>query len=147
MSTNLPRVAAVVLMAGVVAAGCGPTAPPRGVVKGRVTLGKSQVTGATVFFENASAGVGMNAPLAADGSYEVRSYLGDGLPPGTYKVAVLPGGIMTPEEQGPKATEAKASRPKPNSAIPERYHKTSTSGLSVEVKEGDNPPFNFELAP
>ena len=77
----------------------------------------------------------------------MKSHEGDGLPVGTYKVAVLPGGVMTVEEEGPKAHEAKATRPKPSAAIPEKYHSTSTSQLTIEVKAGDNPPHLLQLAP
>jgi hypothetical protein len=140
------RFAALVVFA-LLLVGCSEKGPARGPVKGRVTMGKQPVSGATVFFENAEAGVAMNAPLDADGNYEVKSYQGVGLPVGTYKVAVLPGGVMTADEQGPKAHEAKAKRPKPSVEIPEKYHKTASSGFTIEVKEGDNPPFNFDLAP
>jgi len=120
--------------------------PARGPVKGRVTMGGAPVTAATVFFENAELGGGMNAPLDSNGEFEVKNYQGAGLPVGTYKVAILPGGVMTPDEAGPKATEAKAARPKANSAIPEKYHKTATSGLTIEVK-ADSAPFEFDLKP
>mgnify|MGYP003879164705 CR=1 FL=1 len=113
-----------------------------------MTLGAKPVTGATVFFENAETGVAMNAPLDSDGHYEVKSYQGAGLPPGKYTVAVTPGGVMRPEENDVLAGDAKAERAKwPVTAVPERYHKGTTSGLSVEVKEGDNPPFDFTLTP
>lgn len=131
----------------VFAAGCGNKGPARGAVKGRVTIGDKPVTGATVFIENAPAGVGVNAPLDADGRYEVKSYQGDGLPPGTYQVAVLPGGVMQPGEESPTADKAKFTRPKLVVVIPEKYHKTATSQLSIDVKEGDNPPFDFKLTP
>ncbi len=137
-----------VLIVGLVfAAGCGNTGPVRGSVKGRVTSGDKPVTGATVFFENMQAGVGINAQLDADGYYEVKNYQGDGLPPGTYQVAVLPGGVMEPGEEVPLAGKAKTIRPKLTLTIPQRYHKTATSKLSITVKEGDNPPFDFRLTP
>ncbi|MFM8274846.1 MAG: carboxypeptidase-like regulatory domain-containing protein [Gemmata sp.] len=143
-----PRVAfGALLLALLAVTGCKEREPARGVVKGRVTLGDRPVTGATVFFENAQAGVGMNAPLDADGNYEVKSYRGAGLYPGVYQVAVVPGAIMEPGEELPLADKAKFARPKPAITIPERYHKTATSELSVEVKEGANPPFDFKLAP
>ena len=129
------------------AAGCGSKGPARGTVKGRVTLGDKPVAGATVFFENAEAGVGLNAPLDATGHYEVKTYQGAGLPAGSYKVAVLPGGVMEPGEELPLADKAKSTRPKLTVTVPERYHKTATSKLGVEVKEGDNPPFDFALTP
>jgi hypothetical protein len=38
---------------------------------------------------------------------------------------------------------------KPNdvkkSKLPEKYFKTSTSGLTAEIKEGDNPPIVFDI--
>ncbi len=136
------------LFAGLLLAGCGPKVVPRGTVKGRVTLGSRPVTGATVFFENAETGVAMNAPLDGDGNYEVKTFEHSGLPVGSYKVAVQPGGVMSPEEASPKATEAKAARTKQAvSPIPEKYHMTATSKLLIEVKEGDNPPFDFTLEP
>ncbi len=128
-------------------AGCGKKEPVRVPVKGRVTMGDKPVTGATVFFENAGAGVGINAQLDADGNYEVKNYQGDGLPPGTYQVAVLPGGVMEPGEESPLAGKTKSTRPKLTVTIPVRYNKTATSKLSIEVKEGDNPPFDFKLTP
>jgi hypothetical protein len=113
-----------------------------------VTFGGKGVTGVTVFFENPEKGIGMNAPVDSNGNYEVKSYQGNGLPAGTYKVAVLPGGVITAEEESPKATEAKAARAAiPVTPIPNRYHKTATSNLSIDVKPGENPPFDFALNP
>ena len=140
----LIRLAATGLLLASVAACAG--GPVRGPVSGRVTINDKPVAAATVFFESAEAGVGMNAALDSDGRYEVKSHQGVGLPVGTYKVAILPGGIMTADELGPKATEAKAARPKPSTIIPEKYHKTATSGITVEVK-AQNEPFDFKLVP
>jgi len=141
------RAVGFVLLVGM-AAGCAVKAPPRGIVKGRVTLDSKPVTGATVFFENTETGVGMNAQLDQEGRYEVKTHTGSGLPPGSYGVAVIPGGVMSPEEALPLAGEAKAARAKlPVTPVPEKYHKAATSGFKVEVKEGDNPPFDFTLTP
>jgi hypothetical protein len=128
--------------------GCAEKPPALGVVRGRVTLHAKPVTGATVLFENVETGIAMNAPLNLDGRYEVKTYQGAGLPPGKYTVAVMPGGVMRPEEEGPLAGDAKAERAKlPVTPVPEKYHKAATSGLTVEVKEGENPPFDFTLTP
>lgn len=136
------------LLAGLVlVAGCGTKGPARGTVKGRVTMGEKPVTGATVFFENAEQGVAVNAQLGADGEFEVKTYQGDGLPVGNYKVAVVPGGVMQPGEENPMADKAKINRPKPATNIPERYNKTATSSLAIEVKEGENPLYEFKLTP
>jgi hypothetical protein len=139
--------AGLLLVGLALAGGCGSKGSARGVVKGRVTIGDKPVTGATVLFENAETGVGVNAQLDAEGKYEVKTYQGDGLPVGSYKVAVLPGGVMDPGEESPMANKAKSTRPKLTVIIPEPYHKTATSKLAVEVREGENPPFDFKLTP
>ena len=36
---------------------------------------------------------------------------------------------------------------KPDTKIPKRYWDFDKSGLTAEVKEGDNPPCDFELTP
>ncbi|MCE9565883.1 MAG: carboxypeptidase-like regulatory domain-containing protein [Planctomycetes bacterium] len=142
------RVVSFVLLIGLIAGGCAEKGPSRGIVKGRVTLGSKPVTGATVFFENTETGVGMNAPLDQEGWYEVKAHNGNGLLPGVYGVSIIPGGVMSPEEALPLAGDAKAARAKlPVTPVPEKYHKAATSGLKVEVKEGDNPPFDFTLTP
>lgn len=139
--------AAVLLVGLALVAGCGTKGPARGTVKGRVTLGDKAVTGATVMFENPETGVAVLAQLDADGNYEVKTHQGDGLPAGNYKVAVTPGGIMSPDEANPMADKAKIARPKLNVTIPEPYLKTATSKLTADVKPGDNPPFDFKLTP
>lgn len=142
------RVGFVSLIAPVLLLGCAEKGPERGVVKGRVTFNGKGATGVTVFFENAESGVAINAPVDTNGNYEVKSYQGAGLPVGSYRVAVMPGGVMTAEEASPKATEAKAARAAAAvTPIPERYHKTATSHLTVDVKAGENPPFDFSLTP
>lgn len=128
-------------------AGCGPRPVPRGIVKGHVTSAGKPVTRGTVFFENADSGIGLTAAIAEDGSYEVLSYQGAGLPPGNYMVAITPSVMMKDGEEIPLAGKAP---PKPVKAdlpfkILEKYHTTSSSGLTIEVKEGQNPPFDFEV--
>ena len=125
--------------------GCTAKPPARGVVQGRVTLGSKPVTGATVLFENTGTGVAINAALDQDGRYEVKSHQGAGLLPGTYRVAVVPGRIMGPDEAPIFADAAPAPASGPASPIPEKYYSLSSSGLQIEVKEGANPPFEFAL--
>ena len=137
----------VLLVGAALVGGCGAKGPARGAVKGRVTMDGKPVTGATVLIENPEFGVAVNAPLDADGRYEVKSYQGDGLPVGSYKVAVLPGGVMQPGEELPTADKAKFVRPKLTVIIPEKYHKTATSQLAIDVKEGETLPFDFKLTP
>jgi len=125
-------------------AGCGPEGPPRGAVKGRVTFGGDPITGAMVVFED--AGLAPSANLDADGRFELRTSEGPGLPVGTYKVAVMPGRMMESGEESPLAGKKQPPRPKPSTKVAEKYHKSATSGLTAEVRDGENKPFEFDLA-
>jgi len=135
--------ALLLLTVGVTGCSAGPA---RGKVAGKVTFRKEPISDSTILFENQEAGIGVTAPLAADGSYEVKNYQGAGLPPGTYKVAISPGGIMKSGNEVPLAGK-EPPRKKSTSKIPARYHQTATSKLVVEVKAGNNPPFDFDLTP
>jgi hypothetical protein len=111
-----------------------------------VTLDDKPVTGAMVLFENKEQGVAIQAPLDGDGRYQVKTYEGEGLPLGSYKVAVTPGRIMQPGEELPLAGKANYPPPPPPAEIPERYRSVATSGLTIEVRQGDKPSFDFDLA-
>jgi hypothetical protein len=115
---------------------------PLGQVEGRVTLDGRPVTDAAVVFENREAGVSVTAELDADGRYRVETYDRDGLPPGTYQVAVRPGTAYTGE--APLAAEPGPGSGGGNADVPEKYRRTDTSGLSAEVELGKNE-LDFEL--
>jgi len=134
--------------------GCGARGPARGVVRGRVTLGDRPVTDARVVFSNGESGAALQVPLDASGGYEARTYQGSGLVVGTYQVAIVPGTIRyTRQENEPAMTSDQFKVRNPaapavkSSDIPKRYVTAETSGLSIEVKPGDNPPFDFALQP
>ncbi|HEY1190355.1 MAG TPA: carboxypeptidase-like regulatory domain-containing protein [Gemmata sp.] len=123
---------------------------PRGTVKGRVTLGGKPLAGATIVFDNKSLGVAQSATLDDDGKYEFMSYAAAGLPAGSYKVTISSGRFMEPGEEVPKfgaGTKVGAAPKKAPTPIPDKYSKTESSGLSADVKAGDNPPFDFDLKP
>jgi hypothetical protein len=136
---------------GLLLAGCGGTKElPRGPVKGRVTMGNQPVAGATVTFESKGVGVAQTASTDDSGNYEFESYNATGLPAGSYKVTVSSGRFMQPGEEIPRIdpTKKPAAPPKPKTTtIPDKYAKAETSGLSAEVKAGQNEPFNFDLKP
>lgn len=134
-------------------AGCGQRGPARGMVRGRVTIGDRPVTDARVVFSNADTGAALQVPLDDDGAYEARTYQGPGLVAGTYGVAIIPGTIRYSEENQPKMTSDQfkvrnaATSAAQASEISKKYASAETSGLSIVVKEGDNPPFDFKLVP
>jgi hypothetical protein len=127
----------------VVLAGC--SGEPVGYVSGKVTLNDQPVTEGSVVFENAEAGISVSVPLQSDGTYEVRTYDREGLPPGSYKVAITPATMG--EGETPLAVDPSQTAAGPTSIIPPQYHSTATSKLTATVKEGENPPFNFDLKP
>ena len=66
------------------------------------------------------------------------------LPVGTYKVVIGP--MLTKGFQPVDKVRYVGPAPKfPPSPIPKRYAGIATSGLTATVKQGDNPPFKFDL--
>jgi hypothetical protein len=79
----------------------------------------------------------------ADGTYTVKTYKGAGLPVGSYRVAIRPAAPQNPDGKLPLAGDAAKKPDAP--PIPPKYLDSKTSGLRIEVHEGDNPAFNFDL--
>lgn len=138
------RPASMLLLVAILAAGCS-SGKETGYVAGKVTLGDKALTQGSVRFENAKAGVSVNASLQSDGTYVARTHDRDGLPPGNYKVAVTPSTFGDGET--PLAVDPSATARAPQSEIPQKYRSTATSPLSATVEAGDNPPFDFDLTP
>jgi hypothetical protein len=102
------------------------------------------LTNASIYFESDATKTSIVSTLGPDGEFEVQTHAAKGLPPGTYKVAITPGAVLDPAappvlagQKAPKSAEL------PN--IPEKYRTTATSGLSADVREGENAPFSFAL--
>ena len=109
-------------------ASCSKPAPVPAVVGGKVTLAGAPLTAGGVLFMN-DAGDAASAELASDGTYTLKCR------PARYKVAITP-----PAPVDPLGTPAGAPpRPAaPPPAVPKRYHELGTSGLTCDVKEGNN---------
>ena len=115
-------------------------------VTGKVTIGGKPASGALVYFlmgtgEDAVSG---SALAAEDGTFSVTSAMTNGLPPGSYSVAITwpdtsikltPGQIMqgARPEDGPDKLKGK-------------YSNHKSSNLRVEVKAGMNAIPTFELS-
>lgn len=93
---------------------------------------------ASIRFSNPQAGIDLIAKLDADGKYAVVTADGPGLPEGTYRVAIMPGGRSAPV--GTFGRPPASDRPD----IPEKYRSPVTSGLSVTVKP-DIADFDVDL--
>ena len=127
---------------GIVA--CAPAGPPRGLVSGRVTRNGHPVTVGSVVFENLSLGVSQATNLNADGTYEMSTYAGPGILPGSYRVAIRPDRIGTGET--PVITNPTTTvRAVDTTSIPSKYHHPSSSPFSVDIQPGLNRDANFDL--
>ncbi|QDU56625.1 hypothetical protein [Aeoliella mucimassa] len=79
----------LLLIATLVTVGCD-RGEKLGRVFGTVTYKDQPITAGVIVFSNPQAGVHMTADLKPDGTYELQTANGFGLPLGTYKVAVNP---------------------------------------------------------
>jgi hypothetical protein len=144
------KIAFLLVISGVIfGQGCGKADAPRGIVRGHVTFQQKPLTeSANVVFSNVETGIAMMTPLASDGSYEVKTNKGNGLPPGDYQVAITPLPVASADQPEFFTPSAADTKPQPiKTAIPARYQKAATSKLTATVKVGDNPPFDFDLSP
>lgn len=124
---------AIALLAiGLTMLGCG-RGEIRGRIKGKITFQGRPVTEGLMLFSNAQKGIYMTAPLKMDGTYEVLTAKGAGLPLETYQVCLSPPlpKVLTGDSEEP--AELKAY---PN--IPSRYRDPKTSGLTLTVASADN---------
>ncbi|HBL46918.1 carboxypeptidase-like regulatory domain-containing protein [Gimesia sp.] len=106
---------------------------PTGALSGKVTYQGEPVKEGLVQFNNAEKGFGGQAVINEDGTYTVTNDSG-GLVLGTYQVSVVPPTIE--KSFGPDTPASEVLKEMPN--IPQKYHYPKTSGLSVEIKQGDN---------
>ena len=127
-----------------VAAGCGKKST-NGHVAGRVTLVGNPLSKGSVMFQNPESGVTLVAGIQSDGAYQVKSYKEDGVPPGTYQVAVQPQSPTTKRPQFVARPTQQRTPAKPS--IPTKYQNIATSGLKVTVQPSGNPSFDFDLKP
>jgi len=118
------------------AIGCG--GPSSSSVSGKVTLSGQPVTKATVNFYNPTSGVAASAELGADGAYKIA----ENLPPGSYKVSIVPlADVSRPPMPG------QAAAPAAPSPVPGKYQSDASSGLTADIKPGSTEGLDFALEP
>jgi hypothetical protein len=130
-----------------IAAGCGPSLPERGVVRGVVTSAGKPVTQGYIRFlpESGRAAVGEISP---DGSYQLTTFEpGDGALLGKHKVTIEAKKVIssgeTPhsiDEEIAMSRDGRLQKAKQQMVwlAPARYSRVETSGLKAEVKPGEN---------
>jgi hypothetical protein len=133
----LPRALSSIATACLVVAacgilGCGAKGPKLAPVTGKVTFQGKPVESGMVRFSNPQAGIDIMALLQPGGTYSVRMAKGDGLPEGSYSVAVLPPRIVAP------VGTMKMPPVPPRPDIPPKYREPATSGLTLTVKPEAN---------
>lgn len=109
--------------------GGGVEKPPAGRLYGSVTAKGKPLTNAVIHFYSPKTGAVANAELGNDGSFQVAYPV----QVGTYSVYVTP-----PEVAGKADGVTPDPEPIDNPNIPQKYRTAATSGLTFEVKEGDN---------
>jgi hypothetical protein len=127
------RAIALMAVLGSVLAGCG-SGEVRGRIVGKITFQGKPLSEGLVFFSNNDNGTHMSGEVKSDGSYEIITAKGAGLPLGVYQVRVRP-----PLEPLPSGPSRVAPKPKEYPNIPSKYRDFGTSGLTLTVKEGANP--------
>lgn len=126
--------AVVVLSLAISLVGCSSSddKPPRYPAKGTVTYESEPVNEGNVMFVNDRGDV-TGAEIGAGGNFELEL----GLEAGTYKVYVVP-----PSAQMGAGPSDPSNLPEgqadAHENIPQKYRSVGTSGLTVEVTEGEN---------
>jgi hypothetical protein len=124
-------------------AGCGQDAK-LGRVHGVVRIdGKPLATGTVRFVPD--AGRAASGQIQSDGTYSLGTYgKADGALIGTHRVAIIAYQKAEVAESNTRPADVTAVNPNVKPLVPARYMAVGTSGLTFEVKPGDNPK-DFDL--
>jgi hypothetical protein len=146
----------------VLAGGCGPDYKARGVVSGKVTVGKNKtpLTAGTVVFQNAN-GVSASGAIDTEGNYTVADApVGDctitvSVPEGPRDPAMvarmkgkmkMPGGVEgSVNPDGGPGIDIMGKMPANIVRIDAKYAKPDTSGLKYKVEKNEKHVHNIEL--
>jgi hypothetical protein len=132
------------IVLGIVAAGCdqGGDDLPRQPIWGTVTLDGKTVAKGTIQFQPATGAEPTSAgSLIEDGKYSIDRT--GGLVPGTYKVII---NAQAGEAAAlPKDQQVGKPHAPPKELIPAKFNTQTT--LTVQVKQGEEKAFDFDLKP
>jgi hypothetical protein len=114
---------------------------PLGTVSGKVTFQGAPLAEGQILIEKQGGGGSGGAEIQPDGTYKVVDTKG-GVSVGTYNVSIVPPTVE--KDLGPNTPPTQ--EPKEMANLPKKYHTFETSGLTVEIKEGENTK-DFDLTP
>jgi hypothetical protein len=118
---------ALALLACLVGCGPGKTAPVNGRVKLKDGSDVSVLKGYSLTFEAEGGKTSAVGEVNADGTFMLSTFgANDGAVPGKYRVAINP------------LTNPNPDKPPTKSKLPAKYENLDSSGLTVEVKPGQN---------
>jgi hypothetical protein len=132
-SAILLALSAALALCALAAAGCQGRRDVLGKVSGKVSFQGQPLTEGLVVFANEEKGVHITAPIGPGGVYTVRMAQGEGLPLGTYQVAIAP-----PVVDLPVGMVKPPAAPRQYSEIPAKYRQAATSELTLNVQPGAN---------
>jgi hypothetical protein len=118
--------------------GCGTDGPRLAVVRGKVSYRGTPLHGGTIVFTpdtlRGDDGPIARAEIQADGSYALKTGPFPGANPGWYRATVV--SLVEP---------VPGSGGRPQSLLPSRYRDPEQSGLSFQIKPGQENVFNIDL--
>jgi hypothetical protein len=118
---------ALAMLACLIGCGGGKTAPVNGRVKLKDGSDVSMLAGYSLTFEAEGGKTSAVGEVRPDGTFQLSTFgANDGAEPGKYRVA-----INQPSNPNPDAPPTK-------SKLPAKYSNLETSGLTAEVKPGQN---------
>jgi hypothetical protein len=135
--TRLPTGLVAGFLAGALLAGCGPGGPRLAPVRGKVTYRGRPVTTGTVTFVPDQPGPAATGEIGPDGTYVLSTDRKAGAVLGRHTVMVL-----SLEDTAGRLPEQR--KPLPGLLVPEKYGNNRRSGLTAEVREGENA-IDFDL--
>lgn len=128
----------VALLMVLTLAGCGKSVET-GTLTGKVTYKGQPLEFGSVMLQPKDGGPVARGTIGADGTYSMAIDGKPGAPIGVNQVRVT---CFTSQRPGADSGGEKSVG---DSLIPERYSRFSSSGLLVEVRPGENPPYDIEL--
>lgn len=126
-------------------AGCGGKegfTGPTGTVNGKVTYKGGPIPAGSLVTFLSSEGYAASGTTSEDGSYKLTYEGSENIPATTYKVQLSPPAATASDQLIDPSQPLPEAPPEP---FPSKYAASSTSGLEFTIKEGENPPIDFDL--